>query len=138
LGDKAAELAQLLPELAGAPASRKPAEPHDPQEARFRLFDATGTFLRRAALSKPTVLVFDDLHAADPSTLSLLAFMGQTALSTSILILGTYRDTDAAGNEALTEALTDLTRTSDCVQLVLTGLTSEDTAHFVELSSGIA
>ncbi|MFL5841215.1 MAG: BTAD domain-containing putative transcriptional regulator [Thermoleophilaceae bacterium] len=138
LGDKIAEIAQLLPELDDDTAATKAPEPHDAQETRFRLFDATAAFLRRAALARPTVLVFDDLHAADPSTLSLLTFMGAGALNTPILILGTYRDTDVAGNEALTDTLTELTRTSDCVQLVLTGLTTEDTAHFVELSSGVA
>ncbi|MFL5841964.1 MAG: BTAD domain-containing putative transcriptional regulator [Thermoleophilaceae bacterium] len=135
LGDSRDELGQLLPELAGA--AKTPESP-DPQDARFRLFDATSSFLRRSALARPMVLVFDDLHAADPSTLSLLAFMAAGALNTPILILGTYRDTDVAGNEALAEALTELTRISDCVQLVLTGLKADDTAHFVELSSGVA
>jgi DNA-binding SARP family transcriptional activator/tetratricopeptide (TPR) repeat protein len=136
LGDKAVDLVQLLPALAGesAPAGQS----RDAQEARFRLFDAAALFLRRAAQTRPLVLVFDDLHAADPSTLALLGFMGAAALNTPILILGTYRDTDLAGNEALTEALTELTRSSDCVQLVLTGLTRDDTAHFVEVSAGVA
>jgi DNA-binding SARP family transcriptional activator len=133
LGDKASDLAQLLPEL-GITA----ADAGDPQEARFRLFDAASAFIRRAALTSPLVLVFDDLHAADPATLALLGFIGSSCPDVPVLLLGTYRDTDVAGNDALGEALTELTRSSDCVQLVLTGLTGEDTAHFVELSSGVA
>jgi DNA-binding SARP family transcriptional activator len=133
LGERVGDLAQLLPELGSAQT-----DVADPQEARFRLFDTASAFIRRAALARPLVLVFDDLQAADPSTLALLGFIGSSSPDTPLLLLGTYRDTDVAGNDALIEALTEMTRSSDCVQLVLTGLTGEDTAHFVELSSGIA
>src|SRR5207244_13069058 len=70
LGGRATDLAQLLPALGEAALSA--GEPQDAQVARFRLFDATAYLLRRTALAQPLVLVFDDLHAADPSTLTLL------------------------------------------------------------------
>jgi DNA-binding SARP family transcriptional activator/tetratricopeptide (TPR) repeat protein len=130
---------QALRELGGDGLEvHTPALPDVP-DARFRLFEATATFLRRAARDQPVVLIFDDLHAADASTLSLLAFVGSVASSSALMLLGTYRDTGAAAdNPVLSGALVDLTRTSDCVQLVLTGLRPADTAHFVELSSGVA
>jgi DNA-binding SARP family transcriptional activator len=136
LADRAHDLAQLVPELGGAESPK--ARSDDPQIARFRLFEAVETLIRRAARHEPLVLVFDDLHAADPSTLSLLAFIGSTALNIPLLIVGTYRDTEVGANDPLGTALTELTRTSDCLQLVLTGLTSDDTAHFVELAAGVA
>ena len=39
---------------------------------RFALFDAVGGFLRAAATRVPQLIVLDDLHAADPSSLLLL------------------------------------------------------------------
>jgi tetratricopeptide (TPR) repeat protein len=55
-----------------------------------------------------------------------------------VLIIGTYRDTDAALARPLSDALGELARTTDCMQLLLTGLSHDDTAHFVELSAGVA
>jgi predicted ATPase len=50
------EVAERLPGL--QPASRI----ESPEAARFRLFDAVTSFLKRASQSRPLVIVFDDLH----------------------------------------------------------------------------
>src|SRR4051812_1985992 len=137
LGSAAADLVQLLPELRDLfPELDVPARP-DAEDARFRLFDATATFLRRAASQRGLVIVLDDLHAADRSTLALLEFVAPALLDASVLIAGTYRDTEADLERPLRDSLNELTRATDCVQLVLTGLSAEDTAHFVEVSAGV-
>jgi DNA-binding SARP family transcriptional activator len=136
LGPRAADLVQLLPELRDVfpDAAVHP----DAEEARFRLFDAVGAFLGRAASGRPLVIVLDDLHAADRSTLAVLEFAAPAVLDAPVLIVGTYRDTQADLERHLSDALNDLARTTDCLQLVLTGLSPEDTAHFVEVSAGVA
>jgi DNA-binding SARP family transcriptional activator/tetratricopeptide (TPR) repeat protein len=108
----------------------------DAQEARFRLFNATARFLRRAATEQPLVIVIDDLHAADPSTLTLLQFLAATAIDAPVLIVGTYRDTEIVLDHPLVAALAELGRAAEPTQLVLGGLTREDTAHYVEVSAG--
>lgn len=138
LGPSAAELVQLLPELHDMLPGLEPVAHADPEEARFRLSDAAATFVRRAAASRPLVIVLDDLHDADQSTLALLQFVATAALDAPVLIIGTYRDTDAALARPLSDTLSELARATDCLQLVLTGLSSDDTAHFVELSAGVA
>jgi DNA-binding SARP family transcriptional activator len=110
----------------------------DSDEARFRLHDAVAGFLKRVASSKPLMIVLDDLHAADPSTLSLLQFAAGAFMSAPILIVATYRDTEAAMEPLLRDTLNELARATDPMQLVLTGLSGEDTAHFVELNAGVA
>jgi DNA-binding SARP family transcriptional activator len=138
LGSTAAELMQLLPELGDIMPGLRPVAHADPEEARFCLSDAAATFVARSAASRPLVIVLDDLHDADQSTLALLQFMATAALDAPLLILGTYRDTDAALSRPLSDTLSELARTTDCLQLALTGLSSDDTAHFVELSAGVA
>lgn len=138
LGASAAELIQLLPELRDIVPGVEGADHPGAEESRFRLFDAVATFVNRAAAARPLVILLDDLHDADQSTLALLQFVAGATLDAPVLIVGTYRDTDAALGRALSEALGELARTTDCVQLVLTGLSDEDTAHFVELSAGVA
>lgn len=138
LGSSAAELTQLLPELRDRIPDVSPVDDGDSEDARFRLFDAVATFVVRSASARPAVIVLDDLHAADRSTLALLDFVAQACSRASVLIIGTYRDIEVGAGHPLTETLSSLTRTTDCLQLVLTGLSPEDTAHFVELTARVS
>ncbi|HEY2386150.1 MAG TPA: AAA family ATPase, partial [Candidatus Binatia bacterium] len=61
LGGGVADVAQLLPELFAGHALR-PGAALEPEQARFRLFDAVSALLRALAASRPLVLVVDDLH----------------------------------------------------------------------------
>ena len=81
------ELAVLLDDVRGAAHG-------DPAEARFRLFDAVSELVRRAAEQRPVVIVLDDLHAADVSTLEMLHFVARHAREGARLhVAGTIRDT---------------------------------------------
>ena len=62
------ELRELFPDLPDPP-------PLEPEAARFRLFDATTSFLERVADTQPLVVVLDDLHATDTPSLLLLEFL---------------------------------------------------------------
>ena len=62
--------------------------------AQFRLLCATAEFLRNVSAARPTVLVLDDLHAADPASLVLLRFLAREMGSMRLLVLGAYRDVD--------------------------------------------
>jgi AAA ATPase domain len=61
------------------------------QRERFEVFDAVARFLRDAA---PLAIVLDDLHAADPSSLSLLHFLVRDLRSAPLLVIGTYREAE--------------------------------------------
>jgi DNA-binding SARP family transcriptional activator len=138
LGSTAAELTQLLPELRDRIPDVAAVVAGDSDDARFRLFDAVATFIARSASARPTVIVLDDLHVADRSTLALLEFVTQAASDASLMMVGTYREMEVGAGHPLTQTLSSLTRTTDCLQLVLTGLSPEDTAHLVELSARVS
>jgi hypothetical protein len=95
--ERAPLLAQILPELrergAAAPAL-------SPERARFELLDAVWRLLDERARRGPLLLVLDDLHAADPSSLLLLDFIGHQVRAAPIAVLGTFRDSDAHRSEA--------------------------------------
>src|SRR5829696_7777340 len=63
LGGGAAEVAQLIPEVAEK-LDIEPAKGSDSEEARFRLFDSVTSLLLAAARDRPLVVVLDDLHWA--------------------------------------------------------------------------
>jgi hypothetical protein len=91
LGTGAAEVAQLVPEIAEK-LDIEPATGSDSEEARFRLFDSVTSLLLAAARDRPTVIVLDDLHWADEPSLLLLRFAARELASSGLLIIGTYRD----------------------------------------------
>ena len=82
---------QLLDRL-GRSAAFAAAGQVEPEFARFLLFDAVAGALRAAA---PVVLVLDDLHWADHPSLMLLDALGAHLGIAPVIVLGTYRDTEA-------------------------------------------
>jgi hypothetical protein len=88
----AARAVQQSPYLAELVAEgERPVPPHgDPETARWRLsLDLAGLL---AAASQPLLVVIDDLHDADPSSLQLLVELAPSLRTTSTLVLATARD----------------------------------------------
>ena len=124
----AADLAHLLPELGAARADAAPREAES-EQARFSLFDSTATFLRNAAGAQPLLLVLDDLHAADESSLLLLQFLARDLRSAPLLVIGTYRESDARRVPARLEILSALVREGP--RLPLRGLSQEEVGRYI-------
>lgn len=64
------------------------------EELRFNAFDRAVRSLREVAARQPLVLLLDDLHAADPSSLLLLLLLARELSGSSILVIGAYRDAE--------------------------------------------
>jgi DNA-binding SARP family transcriptional activator/tetratricopeptide (TPR) repeat protein len=135
LGPGAADLAQIVPEL----RQRLPDLPELPSSgsegARFRMFDACAQFLCNASQGRPIVLVLDDLHAADASSLLLLQFLARELGSSRLLVLGASRDVDPIPGQPLTEMLAEVAREPVTRRLSLGGLRDRDVARYVELTA---
>jgi DNA-binding SARP family transcriptional activator len=108
------ETAALAPLRGGA---RERAE--DEPSARFRQHRALASYLRRVAARQPLVVVLDDLHRADDGTLVALRDLLADPAPGRLLVLATYRPTEA-GDE-LGETLAALAR-RDALRLDLGGL----------------
>jgi DNA-binding SARP family transcriptional activator/tetratricopeptide (TPR) repeat protein len=68
--------------------------PEDRPLDRAELFDATTALLDAAARRDPLVVVLDDLHLADPSTLALCGFVTTHLRTAPLLLLATVRPAD--------------------------------------------
>jgi DNA-binding SARP family transcriptional activator/tetratricopeptide (TPR) repeat protein len=109
----------------------------DTDGARFRLFEAVGSFLRRAAETQPLVLVLDDVHAADEPSLLLLRFVAREIADSRLLIVGAFRDVDPTLSAPLTSALAELVREPHTRHIALEGLSERDVAAYIELAAAI-
>jgi hypothetical protein len=120
LGAGAPWIAGLLPELAATLGP--PAEPSelDSDQARFRLFDALATLLATVAEQRPLVVVLDDLHWADASSLLALEFVARVLPDIPLLAIASYRHAEAHARADLAAPLSGLARAA--TRLPLEGL----------------
>ena len=67
-------------------------------------------FIGRAATERPLLLVFEDLHWADESTLLLLEYLAPHLAEMPVLMVGTYRDVEVRMSSPLAGVLNQLVR----------------------------
>ena len=136
VGPGGPELARVLPELRTVLPDLAAPTAVDPDTARFRLFDATASFLKNSAAHRPIVLLLDDLHAADTPSLLLLRFVADELADAHIFVLACYRDTELTPNHPLAAMVNELARQPLTRRVTLAGLAEPDVRRFIELLSG--
>jgi len=102
----------------------------------FKVHDAVNRYLGHAAAEQPLVLVLDDLHAADTSSLGLLEFLAIHPPAAGLLLLATYRDTYPDAGPALLRTVARLERGGVARELGLSGLAPEETSVLASQLSG--
>ncbi len=94
MGSGAGEIAQIAPELRDQ-LSGVPEMPSAmlgmPEQARFRLFESLIAFFSKTAQTHPSLLILDDLHAADPASLLMLVAFSRQVRGMRVTAIGTYR-----------------------------------------------
>ena len=136
IGPGAADIAEIIPEVRQKLPGLEPSPALEPVQARFRLFDCIASFLKRAAQSRPLLLVLDDLHWADKPSLLLLEFLARLVGDSHILVVGCYRDVELSRQHPLSETLGQLAREPVFQRELLRGLTEEETGRFIETAAG--
>ena len=131
VGSGAGYLGQMAPELTERLGSsgQGTVPSIESDAARFYLFDATATFLRKAAAAQPLMLVLDDLHAADDPSLLLLRYLARGLRGMPLLVLGTYRDVDVWRSSGIGDALGELVREGQLT--TLHGLSRDDVKELI-------
>jgi tetratricopeptide (TPR) repeat protein len=130
-------IASIIPEIREAfrlSLQESGSTPPDPEEARFKLFDSVTTLLRSFSLDEQLVLVIDDLHDADQSSLQMLRFIANGLRESRIFLLGTFRDTEVRRSANLQRLIGDLSR--EALSIPLGGLGKRELAQLVESRTG--
>ncbi len=110
MGPGASDIAQVVPEVWQLLPDLEPPPTLEPEQARFRLFDSITNFLKNAAQSQPLLLVLEDLHWADHSSLMLWEFDSKEISNARVMLLGTYRAVEVGRRHPLSQALGSLIR----------------------------
>jgi DNA-binding SARP family transcriptional activator len=120
------ELARLFPELA-EPAVATTADPG----SAVRLFEAIAQLMAHLAARQPLLLVLEDLHWADASSVQLLAFAARRAPQSAVLLLATAREEDLAEAAGLSGVLQETAEANCLTRLPLRALSREEMAGLV-------
>ena len=110
LGEQGPELARLIPKLKNILPELPPPLDLPPAQARRHLFNCFFDFVARIASERPTLMILEDLHWADDSTLSLLDHLTQRLSDLPLMVIGTYRDAELNVTRPLAKTLEDLLR----------------------------
>ncbi len=130
LGSGGGMLRHLVPQLHGSVPNAAVADVESAQ-ARFWLFDAVCRLLVDTARRTPLVVIIDDLHGADQSSLLLLQFVVREMRDVPLMVLGAYRSVGPHTAPGLGETLAEVLRGPATEQLTLAGLSEEEVAQFI-------
>ena len=120
------EQVQHLPELVLLP----PLPPLDPAQDKRRLFAALAEVFIRATTSRPLLLVVEDIHWSDESTLEFLLFFVRKAVASRLLLLLTYRSEEV--HQPLRSLLAQLDRGRLRQEVILEALSRAGTELFLQ------
>jgi DNA-binding CsgD family transcriptional regulator/tetratricopeptide (TPR) repeat protein len=96
-----------------------------PAASRARVFEDTLALVTDVATAAPVLLVLEDLHWADPSTLDLVVYLAHNLDERRVLLLGTYRADEPASAERV-RRLSDGVRRSGSALVVELGPLARD------------
>lgn len=90
-------------------------EPARGPAVRFALFGIVSSYLRRASSERPHLLILEDLHAADESSLLLLEYVITRVRRGQLMIVGTYAPRDLERRPPFARVMSRIARESDRV-----------------------
>jgi class 3 adenylate cyclase len=132
------ELALLVPHLARrVPALPVPRTAQE-DETRHLLLNAVASLLAAAAEGRGLVLVLDDLHWADHTTILVLRHLLMSHSIAGVAVIATYRDNELPADHPLTRLLADVITEPGVARVALGGLGEADVALLLEGLAGHA
>jgi hypothetical protein len=135
MGDSAPELAKLMPELRRQFPDIPMPPQLPPEQERRRMFNGIRDFISQVAHAQPLLLILEDLHWADESTMLLLQHIAPQLGKIPVLIVGTYRDTELDVSRSLAKALEELLRRRLAHDLILRRLAEADVSAMLQEQS---
>ncbi len=136
LGTGGGELTRLLPDLPSRVGELPAPVEADPDTERHRLHTAVADLLENVSRGRPVLVVVEDGHWADTPTLLMLRHLARSPGSGRLLLLATFRDTEADVPAGLAETLADLRRAEGVVRMRLSGLSGAEVGDLISRSAG--
>ncbi len=118
------ELMKLLPDLENGQLDISMLSENDPQQEKRRLFAALAKLFIYQATKQPLLLIIEDLHWCDDTSLEFLLYLARRCTSQPILMIFTYRNDEV--RPGLIRWLAQLERERLAQELTLVKLTHNE------------
>lgn len=128
-----ADLLSLVPELSTDYPHVRPNPELEPEAEQRRLFENMVKFLTILCSRSPLLMVIEDIHWADSSSLHLLQLLTRRMRKKPLMLLGTSREIEKEGNKVLQDVLLDLSRKGLSTTMQLEPLSQDDTHDLIEI-----
>ena len=135
IASQGGEIARLAPNLAARVGALPLTEAVDPETSRRLLFEAITDLMSRASRDQPVLFVLDDFQWADRNTMLLMLRLASLRDSGPLVLLGTYRSTDA-DVPAVRDVLAQLRALPSVTDLSVEGLSSDALSTLLEAAAG--
>ncbi len=129
------EISRLAPNLAARVGALPLTDAVDPETSRRLLFEAITDLMCRASRDQPVLFVLDDFQWADRNTMLLMLRLASLRDTGSLVLLGTYRSTDA-DVPAVRDLLAQLRALPSVTDLFVEGLSTDALSTLVEAAAG--
>jgi DNA-binding winged helix-turn-helix (wHTH) protein/tetratricopeptide (TPR) repeat protein len=121
------EMPSLIP-----PAERATLQQQIGTATRERMLREVADAVEAMTAASPLILVLEDLHWSDYSTLDLVAYLARRRDAARLMMIGTYRPVDVIVSEhPLKDVKRELQAHALCHELPLGYLTEDDIAHYL-------
>jgi predicted ATPase len=104
--------------------------------SQLRVFQDMTALLGERATAAPVLLVLEDLHWADASTLDLVVFLAHNLRDRRVLLLATYRADELASAERVRRLADGVRRSGSALVLELGPLPDEELAALLAVHAG--
>ncbi len=123
-------LARLLPELLPVSPGTEPLPPVDPEQEKHLIFNILFQFFVRLATEQPLLLICEDLHWCDETSLEFLLQLARRIVIRPVLILLTYRSDEV--NPILGHFLAELDRARLATEITLLPFSRVETGQMLQ------
>jgi len=127
----------LAPLLTGEGSGSSVASPQDlfdsdnGMKGRLKLFEEMASWMASVSSGRPLLVVVEDVHLADPSSLGLIHYLLGSQKLTKTTIVITYNPDHLLGYDELSVFLTKVGSSKDLVQLEIDGFPEEEVAFLL-------
>jgi tetratricopeptide (TPR) repeat protein/KaiC/GvpD/RAD55 family RecA-like ATPase len=130
------EIYKIVPEIRQKLIAFYESPPLSPEMEQDRLFEAVSQFFTNISKTTPLMVILDDLHWADSSSLLLLHYLARGIFRENLLLLCTYRDTEIEENHPLSLVMTELNRARLLQSVQLKRMSPDEITEMVRLILG--
>jgi tetratricopeptide (TPR) repeat protein/transcriptional regulator with XRE-family HTH domain len=127
-----AEIAALVPAMAGHLGDLQPLSADYPEARQARLFQALVQLIDAQAQGRQLIVMIDDIQWADEASLQFVHFLARQIATRPVLFACAYRDEELTGNPALASLVESLRREGHTRHMALARLGRADTETLLE------